>query len=192
MCLQKLKTIYKYGKERFMDIKYVAKNYKISDKFKDVIEKKLSKLEKYFSKDVDLKVACTEQNDICKLEITINSAGLFLRSEVTSDNMYNNIDMALPKLEKQIVKNNKKYKNKFAERVVADSFEFIEEEPEPIAARVVKTKTFELDPISVEDAIAFMEAVGHNFYVFLNGETGEINVIYKRNDGNLGLIEVVK
>lgn len=175
-----------------MDIKYVAKNYKISDKFKDVIEKKLSKLEKYFSKDVDLKVACTEQNDVCKLEITINSAGLFLRSEVTSDNMYNNIDMALPKLEKQIVKNNKKYKNKFAERVVADSFEFIEEEPEPIAARVVKTKTFELDPISVEDAIAFMEAVGHNFYVFLNGETGEINVIYKRNDGNLGLIEVVK
>ena len=76
--------------------------------------------------------------------------------------------------------------------MVADSFEFIEEEPEPIAARVVKNKTFELDPISVEDAIAFMEAVGHNFYVFLNGETGEINVIYKRNDGNLGLIEVVK
>jgi len=175
-----------------MDIKYVAKNYKISDKIKDIIEKKLSKLEKYFSKDIEMKVACSEQNDVCKLEITINSAGLFIRSEVSSDNMYNNIDMALPKLEKQIVKNNKKYKNKFADKVVADAYEFIEDEPEPIATRVVKNKTFELDPISVEDAIAFMEAVGHNFYVFLNGETGEINVIYKRNDGNLGLIEVLK
>ena len=90
-----------------MEIKYVAKNYKISDKFKDIIEKKLSKIEKYFDKSVDVKVACSEQNDNCKLELTINSNGLYLRSEVTSDNMYNNIDLALPKLENQIVKNNK-------------------------------------------------------------------------------------
>lgn len=175
-----------------MDIKYVAKNYKISDKFKDIIEKKLSKLEKYFTKDLDVKVACTEQNDQCKLEITINSAGLFIRSEVTSDNMYNNIDLALPKLEKQIVKNNKRYKNKFAERVVADALEFLDAEPETAPSKVVKTKTFDLEPISVEDAIAYMEAVGHNFYVFLNGESGEINVVYKRNDGNYGLIEATK
>ena len=65
-----------------MEIKYISKNYKISDKLKDIIEKKLSKLEKYFTKDTTVKVACTEQNDICKLEITINSAGLFIRSEV--------------------------------------------------------------------------------------------------------------
>ena len=99
-----------------MEIKYIAKNYKISDKLKEIIEKKLSKLEKYFNKDVEIKVACTEQNDKCKLEVTINSAGLFIRSEVTSDNMYNNIDLAMPKLERQIVKNNQKFKNKFAER----------------------------------------------------------------------------
>ncbi|MGN0961632.1 MAG: ribosome hibernation-promoting factor, HPF/YfiA family [Christensenellales bacterium] len=175
-----------------MEIKYIAKNYKISDKFKDVIEKKLSKLEKYFNRDVDVKVACTEQNDRQKLEITINSAGLYLRSEVESDNMYNNIDLALPKLEKQIVKNNKKYRNKFADRLTFDTFEYLDTEPEVVPVRVVKTKSFELDPISVEDAEAYMEAVGHNFYVFLNGETGEINVLYKRNDGNLGLIEVRK
>lgn len=175
-----------------MEIKYVAKNYKISDKFKDVIEKKLSKIEKYFNRDVELKVVCTEQNDRQKLEITINSAGLYLRSEVESDNMYNNIDLALPKLEKQIVKSNKKYKNKFADKAAFDTFEYIEAEPETVPVKVVKTKSFELDPISVEDAEAYMEAVGHNFYVFLNGETGEINVLYKRNDGNLGLIEVRK
>lgn len=175
-----------------MDIKYVAKNYRISDKFKDIIEKKLSKLEKYFTKDLDVKVACTEQNDICKLEITINSAGLFIRSEVSSDNMYNNIDMALPKLEKQIVKNNKKYKNKFAERVPAEVLEFLDAEPEATPSRVVKTKTFDLEPITIDDAIAYMEAVGHNFYVFLNGESGEISVVYKRNDGDYGVIEARK
>ena len=175
-----------------MEIKYVAKNYKISDKLKDIIEKKLEKLEKYFNKDVDVKVACTEQNDTCKLEVTINSAGLFIRSEVSSDNMYNNIDLAMPKLERQIIKNNKKYKNKFAEKVAYESLEYLESEPEESKQSVVKKKTFELNPMTVEDAEAYMEAVGHSFYVFLNGETGEINILYKRNDGNLGLIEVVK
>ena len=175
-----------------MEIKYVSKNYKISDKFKDIVEKKLSKLEKYFNRDVDVKVACLEQNDTCKLEITINSRGLFIRSEVSSDNMYNNIDMALPKLEKQILKNNKKYRNKFAEKVVDETLEYIEDVPEPSKSKIVKNKSFVLEAISVEDAQAYMEAVGHNFYVFLNGETGEINVLYKRNDGNYGLIEVLK
>lgn len=175
-----------------MEIKYVSKNYKISDKLKDIIEKKLEKIEKYFNKDVSVKVACSEQNDNCKLEITINSSGLFIRSEVTSDNMYNNIDLAMPKLERQIVKNNKKYKSKFAEKVVSDVLEFLEEDPIISEGQVVKKKTFELDPITVDDARAYMEAVGHNFYVFLNAESGQINVIYKRNDGNLGLIEAIK
>lgn len=174
-----------------MEIKYVSKNYKISDKLKDIIEKKLQKLDKYFNKDTQVKVVCIEQNDVCKLEVTINSAGLFIRSEVESDNMYNNIDLAMPKLERQIVKNNKKYKSKFADKIM-DAFEFLEEAPEMTTPKVVKKKTFELDPMTIDDAEAYMEAVGHNFYVFLNAETGEINVLYKRNDGNLGLIEAIK
>ena len=85
-----------------------------------------------------------------------------------------------------------KYKNKFAERLVADALEFLDEEPVTESYKVVKKKSFELDPMTVEDAEAYMEAVGHSFYVFLNAETGEINVLYKRNDGNLGLIEARK
>ena len=73
-----------------------------------------------------------------------------------------------------------------------DTFEFLEEAPKMETKKVVKTKIFDLDPISVEDAADFMDAVGHDFYVFLNGETGEVNVLYRRNDGNLGLIEVRK
>ena len=169
------------------------KEYKSRKKNKEVkTTRKVAQTPEWFNKDVDVKVACSEQNDNCKLEVTINSAGLFIRSEVTSDNMYNNIDLAMPKLERQIVKNNKKYKNKFAERVAYDAFEYIESEPEETKRNVVKTKSFELAPISVEDAEAYMDAVGHNFYVFLNGETGDVNVLYRRNDGNLGLIEVTK
>lgn len=175
-----------------MNIKFVARNYKISDKLKEVIEKKLERLEKYFNKDVEVKVNCNEENGANKLEITINSSGLFIRSEVSSDNMYNNIDLALPKLERQIVKNTKRYKNKFAEKISYDNFEYLEEMPSNKNSKVVKTKSFDLDPISVDDAQAFMEALGHNFYVFLNAESGEINILYTRNDGDLGLIEVRK
>jgi len=174
-----------------MKIKYYSKDYKISDKFKEIIEKKLNKLSKYFPKDYDIKVCCTKQGKNEKLEVTINADGLFLRSEVTSDEMYNNIDMALPKIEKQIVKNNSKYKQKFknVEKDV-NAFEFLTEMPEILPEKVVKTKRFELEPTMVSDAEAQMEALGHNFYIFLNAETGLVSVIYKRNDNQLGMIEI--
>lgn len=172
-----------------MKIKYYSKDYKISDKFKEIIEKKLNRLSKYFPQDYDIKVCCTTQGKDEKLEITINADGLFLRSEVVSDEMYNNIDLALPKIEKQIVKNNGKYKQKFR-NVDKDMFEFLTEMPNIVPEKVVKTKRFELEPIMVADAEAQMEALGHSFYVFLNAETGLVSVLYKRNDNHLGMIEI--
>ena len=175
-----------------MKISYTAKNYNVSDKFKEILEKKLNKLEKYFDDDVIVKVNCIEQAKQNKLEVTINSKGMFFRSEVTSDNMYNNIDLALPKIEKQIVKQGSKFKTKLKkdafqtnELMFIDAVEEAKSNP-----KLVKTKKFELDPLTVEDAEAYMEAVDHNFYVFLNAETGNVNIIYKRNDKNYGLIEV--
>ena len=175
-----------------MNIKYVAKNYKISDKFKDVIEKKLSKLDKYFSRNVEAKVNCIEQNEKERLEITLNADGLFLRVEVQGDNMYNNIDIALPKLERQVVKSGRRFKDKFVSKESVSGYEFIEAEPEEVNVKISKKKSFELDPITVEDAIQYMEGIDHPFYVFLNAETGDVNIVYKRNDGDLGLIEVHK
>ncbi len=172
-----------------MNISYVAKNYKITDKFKGILEKKLGKFERYFSKNYDVKVCCTEQNSKCKLEITINADGLFVRSEVLSDNMYNNIDLAMPKLERQVIKGADKYNNKFR-RGEVDKYEFLTELPVEKIGRVVKTKHFDLDPITVDDAEAQMEALGHNFYVFLNAKSGLVSVLYKRADNNLGLIEI--
>ena len=172
-----------------MKIKYYSKDYKISDKFKEILEKKLDKLSKYFPKDYDIKVCCTKQNKNEKLEITINADGLFLRSEVTSDEMYNNIDVALPKIEKQIVKNNGKSKQRF-KNVEKDMLEFLTEMPVVSPEKVVKTKRFELEPMTLEDAEAQMEALEHTFFIFLNAETGLVSVLYKRNDNHLGLIEI--
>ena len=170
-----------------MQVKYVSKNYKISNNFKEVIERKLEKLAKYFSHDYDIKVACSEQGNDQKLEITINANGLFLRGEVVGDNMYNNIDLALPKIERQILKNTARYKNKFKQ---AERMEFIDQFEETPAEKLVKVKRFDLEPITVEDAKAQMDALDHSFYVFLNVNTGLVSVMYKRTDGNVGLIEV--
>lgn len=173
-----------------MKIKYVAKDYKITNKFKEILEKKLEKLEKYFTKNFDIKVNCTMQGDTNKLELTVNGDNMFLRSEVASDNMYNNIDLALPKIEKQIVKASSRNKTKSIKDFTS-GLEFLTEMPVLDTSKVVKKKSFELVPLTVNDAKFNLEALGHSFYIFLNAETGKVNVLYKRDAGNLGLIEVV-
>ncbi len=172
-----------------MKIKYVAKNYKISDRFKEVLERKLEKLDKYFPKGCDAKVNCTEQNDIEKLEITLNADNMFVRGEVSSDNMYNNIDTVLPKIERQIIKNSNKNKVKGV-KDYSGELEFLEEMPVMEKEKIVKVKKFDLDPLTVEDAKFNLDALGHSFYIFLNAETGKVSVLYKRQFGDLGLIEV--
>lgn len=176
-----------------MKINYIEKSYKIADKFKDIIEKKLEKLDRYFENDVAIKVNCSQQGKMEKLEITINADNFFFRSEVISENMYANIDEALPKLEKQIVKNNGKYKSKYKKGgIKREDLQFIDEvEDSTPISKVVRKKSFEVYPISVKDAQANMEALGHTFYIFVNDETGKLNVLYKRNDNDLGLIEVL-
>ncbi len=172
-----------------MKINYVSKNYKISDRFKEIIEKKLNKLEKYFNKNFDVKVNCIEQNDTHKLEVSINADGMFFRSEVSGDNMFNNIDLALPKIERQIVKICTKTKTRTIKDMMS-TLEYLESIPEEVEHKVVKTKRFELEPMTIEDAEFNLDMLGHSFYVFLNAKSGEVNIIYRRADGDLGVIEL--
>ena len=162
--------------------------YKATKRIKTIIEDKLAKLDKYFDDDPSAKVVLYKVAKQDKLEITISSKGLLFRCEVTSDNMYNNIDLALPKLEKQIVRNREKLTQ--SKRTAAKSLEFLDEMPELKLPEVYKKKSFELDPIMVEEAKDAIERLGHTFYVFLNAETGKVNVLYKRRDDKYGLIEV--
>lgn len=167
--------------------------YTISQRLERILNEKLSKLEKYFDDEVGVKVVCSKTAKQEKLEITVTSKGLLYRSEVTSDNMYNNIDIALPKLEKQIVRTNEKRKEikaKGSKQANNLAYEFLEEEPEALP-EVYKTKTFDLDPMPVDEARFAIERLGHDFFVFLNAETGKINILYRRKDGKFGLIDLV-
>ena len=177
-----------------MKLQIVEKNdYKAAAKLKKLIEDKLKKLDKYFGKDVSAKVICSKSGKQEKLEITLKSNGVLYRSEVVSDNMYANIDYALPKLETQIVratgKNKDKRKSRAVKEMVSEPYEFLSEEPEDLP-KVFKKKSFELDPMLIDDARLAIERLGHDFYAFLNAKTGKINITYRRRDNQFGLIEL--
>lgn len=173
-----------------MKITFVEKKYKIANRFKDVMTEKLNRLDKYFGEDANARVVCSKQNKVEKLEINITNKGILYRSEVTGTNNYDNIDLALPKLEKQIVRNRQKLTQSKRNAPKNVGYEFLAEEPEVALAEITRRKTFELDPIMVEEAKDAIERLGHTFFVFLNAETGKVNVLYKRNDNKYGLIEV--
>lgn len=178
-----------------MNIQISAKNYVVSNKLKDIIEKKVERLERYFSDDADVRVFCKKEKDLCKLELTIKDGGLLFRSEVASDSMYQNIDMALPKVEKQIIKYSSKLKDKFHKQSAIDARDWLyfeEEEPlPPIPQGVNKFKSFDIVPLSVEDAQMYLENSDHAFYIYLNNETGKVNIMYKRTMGGYGIIEPI-
>ena len=176
-----------------MRIEFLCKNYNASDKLKDVITNKVDRLDKFFDVDTKAKIVLKKSNDIETLEITISVQNGITRAEVSGDNMYNLIDIALPKIEKQIIRHHEKMKSKKFKVKEIDfaAAEVAETVAEP-AKKVVRSKSYNLVPMTVEDAIEEMELVGHDFYVFLNRETANVNVLYARNDGDYGLIETVR
>lgn len=190
-----------------MKIEYLCKNYDPSEKLKAIIDKKVQKLDKFFDDDTRIKVVLKKGNtrsteDLYTLELTIMLDGAVMRAEVTSDNMYSNIDLALPKLEKQIIRHHKKIETKSKKFRVKDlslDSDFVKDlsldqdtmDGVTEEKSIVRSKCYTLIPMSIDDAVEEMEMIGHNFYVFLNKTTNSINVLYVRNDGNYGLIETV-
>ena len=176
-----------------MKIEIQSRNYFIKDNLRGLIEKKVEKLSKYFNDTASAKVICAgENNGMLKLELTIIDKGLIFKSERTSDNMYENLDIVLPKVEKQIVKTFEKIKDRLKENVDPFALEFVSDfKPEAREPHVVKEKKIELVPLTREDAITNMQMLGHDFYMYLSKETGNVHLIYTRNDGDLGEIEGV-
>lgn len=172
-----------------MKIEFIERNYDIGERLKEIITKKIEKLTRYFGDDAVAKVVCKQQNKTYKLELTVINKGMIYRAEVVGENMYENIDLALPKVERQVIKNYEKRRSSFRTPIDFSELEFLDEKPEIENKEIIKKKVFHLVPRSVEDAIDEMEAVGHTFYVFLNAETGKVNALYNRGDNRLGLIE---
>jgi putative sigma-54 modulation protein len=171
-----------------------GKNIEITDALRDYTTKRLSKLERYFDDVKEASVALSVDSEGHKVEVTIPINGMILRGEEATDDMYSSIDLVEEKLEKQI----NKYRTKLFRHYRGAGFrKSMQEEMEKEANKsnkeetfnVVRTKRFALKPMDEEEAIMQMNLLGHNFFVFFNANTEEVNVVYKRKDCNYGLIE---
>jgi putative sigma-54 modulation protein len=173
-----------------MRIRTIGKNIEVTDALKSSVEKKLSKLEKYFGESVNATATLSVQRNLQKIEVLIPFNNVMLRAEEKNDDMYSAIDLVIDKLEGQI----RKQKTKLQKRNYEDSLRFqnilsYDEDLSNGEPEIVKTKKFAIKPMSDEEAVLQMELLGHDFYVYKSSNTNQVNVLYKRKDGNYGLIE---
>lgn len=179
-----------------MKITISGKQIELTNALKARVEDKFSKLDRYFHKETEAFVTLSVQRELQTIEATIQSGHLILRAEEATDDLYVSIDMAVDTLERQLRKHKtrieKKLKKEYFEAARLNEIPYEEEIEEEVEFKIVKTKKFEVKPMTEEEAILQMNLIGHQFFVFKNGETGESNVVYKRKDGNYGIIELTK
>lgn len=177
-----------------------GENIEVTEALREYVEKKISRLERYFETpptsevNVTLSVYKERQN----VEVTIPLNFVLLRAEEKGSDMYASVDLVVDKLERQIRKHKTKANRKIRQEAGYKNF-FKEETAAPVQLHeeeddyeVVRTKRFTFKPMDVEEAILQMNMVGHNFFVFANSESEQVNVVYKRADGKYGLIEPAK
>jgi putative sigma-54 modulation protein len=184
-----------------MNIHTRGDRIELTDALKDYVEKKLSKLERYFETPLtaDVNVTLSVIKDLHTIEVTIPMTGVMLRAEEKNTDMYASIDLVVDKLERQIRKHKTKVNRRFRQdsgvrTLFKEQFEnqVAVQEDEDEDFELVRTKRFNLKPMDVDEAILQMNMIGHTFFVFSNMDTDEVNVVYVRNDGKYGLIEPAK
>ena len=169
----------------------IGKNIDVTPGLREAVESKLEKLERYFTPNTEIHVTLSVQKGHQKIEVTIPVKGGMVRSEQESSDMYVSIDLVEEVIERQL----RKYKNKLVAREQeGGNFkqEFFEEDhkiEDSGEIKIVRTKKFGFKPMYPEDACVQMELLGHDFYVFCNAESDEVNVVYRRKNGTFGLIE---
>ena len=173
-----------------MFIEITGKNFNPSDKLEATIEKKFAKLDKYFSGEAKAAIMCSEvKKGLCKLEATIYAAGMIFRAEESSDDVYYCLDKVIDKLSTQM----SRFKTKLVKHHKDQKDIVFAEIPDAAAENadqgIVRTKRFRLNPMTSEEAILQMELLEHSFFIYKDGESGGINVVYKRADGSYGLLE---
>lgn len=170
-----------------MRIEIIGRDYSVAERLREVVTRKLEKLDKYFGDDTLSKVVCRkEKGDRMIMEITVSFGGRMVRSEHESDNMYDNVDVILPKIERQI----QKHRTKLSRKLRPDAFVEVEEDVAP-AKTPVREKNFELIPMTTQEAMMQLDLLDHDFFVFMNVDNGKVNVVYKRHDGDVGLINPI-
>lgn len=174
-----------------MKINLSSKNLEITPAIENLLTKKLDKLDKFFNEEKTAYVLVSMEKERSRIEITVPVKNSTIRCEQTGNDLYALMDDAVDAMEKQL----RRYRGKLLDfyQSGADLNHAIveEEEPEEEPIRIVRTKRFAVKPMDAIEACLQMELLGHAFYMFLNSETNEVNVVYRRNDGAYGLIEPV-
>lgn len=171
-----------------MKITVVGRQMSVRESLKTLVEKKLSKFDRFFDEEAEATVKFGHVRDLERLEITISAGGTLYRCEEESSTFENAMDECIESIERQLRKNKTRLKN----RLRVDAFapeNFTSTEPaEEEDNSVLRVKTFRMKPMTPEDAILQMNLLGHNFFVFRDSKSEEICVVYRRNDGAYGLI----
>ncbi len=178
-----------------MAITVRGKNIEITPALKDYVAKRVGKVTKYFdgASTGEITAVLTVNKGRHIVEVTVPINGILLRGEESTTDMYASIDLVIEKLEKQI----EKYKTKLSRKLKSGSFKTDLIPAAPPAAHqdsedefsIVKTKRFAVKPMSADEAVMQMNLINHDFFVFMNADTEEVNVVYRRKDGQYGLIE---
>lgn len=177
--------------KELVDMRYTmyGKNIEVTEGLKKAVEEKIGKLECFFAPETEVRATFSVEKEKQKIEVTIPMKGTMIRAEQESNDMYASIDMVEETIERQL----RKYKNKLVDKKQsAESFSrsfMAEETSEDEEIRIIRTKRFAMKPMDVEEACIQMELLGHDFFVFRNAETDEVNVVYKRKGNTYGLIE---
>ncbi|MCH5279591.1 MAG: ribosome-associated translation inhibitor RaiA [Christensenellaceae bacterium] len=171
-----------------MQVTINGKNIEISEYLRDLTNKKVGKLDRYFPGDTEVQVTLSVEKNRHIVEVTIPYAGGIIRGEEVTGDMYASIDNVIAKLEKQIIRHRTKLEKALRYEDAPDP-EFDYDDDEDEGPQIVRVKRFSIKPMSVEEATLQMELLGHSFFVFTNDETNDMNVLYRRKDGNYGLIE---
>lgn len=163
----------------------------VSEGLKETLKKKFSKFDRYFSQETEIYATFSKEKNYQMLEVTIPVGKTILRAEEKSEDMVTSIEDVVNKLEGQLRKHKTKLQKRNLEEASKFNLEEIEasDEVDEFQPKVVRTKKFAVKPMNVDEATLQMELLGHDFFVFLNGDTDDINVVYMRKDGNYGLIE---
>ncbi len=170
-----------------MYITITARKTSVKDSFRERVEKKLSKFDRFFDDDAKAVVTVTNESGRETVEITVQSQGMVFRAEKTTPDRFDSLEAVTDSLFRQIVRN----KNKLEKRLKSDAFDpmFHDESVGDEEYKVVRVKKFPIKPMAVDEAILQMNMIGHEFYMFRNSENSEINVVYRRHNGDYGLIE---
>lgn len=171
-----------------MKYTYVGKNVEVTEGMKGAVESKLSKLGNYFDCEKEAKVVMSTQKHNKKIEVTIYIKDLIIRAEETNEDMYVAIDLIVDKLERKIIKQKTRLQRKYNKSIRNQAFGLTEEPEDENKSEIVKHKLVNYKPMTDDEAVMQLELLNHDFYVYLNLE-GVPSVVYKRKDGNYGVIE---